>query len=90
MNYLRQFPVDGVKLDRGFVMGLPETAVDSAIVRSIIVLARELNLSLVAEGVEKPEQRDFLLAHQCHIGQGYLFARPLSSDDFEAQGWLSR
>jgi diguanylate cyclase (GGDEF)-like protein/PAS domain S-box-containing protein len=90
MNYLRQFPVDGVKLDRGFVMGLPETAVDAAIVRSIIVLSRELDLSLVAEGVEKPEQRDFLLAHHCNIGQGYLFSQPLSSEEFEAQGWLSR
>jgi diguanylate cyclase (GGDEF)-like protein/PAS domain S-box-containing protein len=90
MNYLRQFPVDGVKLDRGFVKGLPENAVDAAIVRSLISLSRELNLSLVAEGVEHASQRDFLLAHGCVIGQGYLFSRPLSSDDFEAQGWLKR
>ncbi len=90
MNYLRQFPVDGVKVDRGFVAGLPGNPVDAAIVRSIISLARELNLLLVAEGVERVEQRDCLLREQCAIGQGYLFSRPLSSEAFEAAGWLSR
>jgi diguanylate cyclase (GGDEF)-like protein/PAS domain S-box-containing protein len=90
MNYLRQFPVDGVKLDRGFVAGLPTNAVDAAIVRSLISLSHELNLSLVAEGVEHAGQRDYLLLQRCTIGQGFLFSRPLSSEVFEAQGWLSR
>jgi EAL domain-containing protein (putative c-di-GMP-specific phosphodiesterase class I) len=90
MNYLRQFPVDGVKLDRGFVAGLPGNPVDAAIVRSLISLAHELNLTLVAEGIEETEQRDYLLVQRCMTGQGYLFSRPLSSDAFEAQGWLAR
>lgn len=90
MSYLRQFPVDGVKLDRGFVEGLPSNPVDAAIVRSIIALSRDLNLTLVAEGVERDDQRAFLLAEQCEVGQGYLFAKPLSPSDFEAAGWLAR
>jgi diguanylate cyclase (GGDEF)-like protein/PAS domain S-box-containing protein len=90
MTYLRQFPVDGVKLDRGFVEGLPDNPVDAAIVRSIISLARELNLTLVAEGVERVEQRSFLLSEKCEAGQGYLFAKPLSPTAFEDGGWLAR
>jgi EAL domain-containing protein (putative c-di-GMP-specific phosphodiesterase class I) len=69
---------------------LPENVVDAAIVRSLISLSHELNLSLVAEGIERAEQRDYLLSQRCAIGQGFLFSRPLSSEDFEAQGWLSR
>ncbi len=88
MAYLRQFPVDGVKIDRGFVEGLPFSAVDMAIVRSIISLARELNLSIVAEGVEVAAQRTHLLSENCITGQGFLFARPLPADLFETQGWL--
>lgn len=90
MTYLRQFPVDGVKLDRGFVEGLPSNPVDAAIVRSIITLSRDLNLTLVAEGVEREDQSAFLLAEQCEVGQGYLFGKPLSASDFEAAGWLAR
>jgi diguanylate cyclase (GGDEF)-like protein/PAS domain S-box-containing protein len=90
MSYLRQFPVDGVKLDRSFVEGLPDNTVDTAIVRSLIALARELNLTVVAEGIERIDQRDHLLAEHCDVGQGYLFARPLSSEAFVAAGWLKR
>jgi diguanylate cyclase (GGDEF)-like protein/PAS domain S-box-containing protein len=90
MSYLRQFPVDGVKLDRSFVEGLPTNAVDTAIVRSIIGMANELELTLVAEGIERTEQRDYLLAERCRVGQGYLFAEPLSPQDFESSGWLKR
>jgi diguanylate cyclase (GGDEF)-like protein/PAS domain S-box-containing protein len=88
--YLRRLPVDGVKLDRSFLEGLPSDAVDSAIVRSLISLARELNLTVVAEGVERVEQRDYLLAERCDVAQGYLFARPLPAAVFEAEGWLTR
>lgn len=90
MAYLRRFEVDGVKLDRGFVKGLPNHPVDTAIVRSLISLARELNLTVVAEGVEDTEQQRYLLSERCEVAQGYLFARPLSVDAFEAQGWLKR
>lgn len=88
MAYLRQFTVDGVKLDRGFVEGLPDNAVDAAIVRSIISLTRELGLTLVAEGVEDHAQRTYLLSERCIVGQGYLFSTPLSVDEFERAGWL--
>lgn len=88
MAYLRQFPVDGVKLDRGFVQGLPNNAVDAAIVRSIISLTRELGLTLVAEGVEDHSQREYLVGAGCVVGQGYLFSTPVALDEFERAGWL--
>ncbi len=88
MAYLRQFPVDGVKLDRGFVQGLPNNAVDAAIVRSIISLTRELGLTLVAEGVEDHAQRTYLVGEHCRVGQGYLFSIPVAVGEFERAGWL--
>lgn len=75
--YLKQFQVHGVKLDRGFVDGVPSDATDSAIVRAIISLARSLKLRVVAEGIEYPEQRAYLIDQGCAEGQGYLFSKPL-------------
>ena len=76
-SYLKQFRVHGVKLDRGFVLGVPSDGTDSAIVRAIISLARSLKLRVVAEGIEYPEQRAYLIDQGCGEGQGYLFAKPL-------------
>jgi diguanylate cyclase (GGDEF)-like protein/PAS domain S-box-containing protein len=90
MAYLRQFSVDGVKIDRGFVQGLPGNAIDVAIVRALIGLARELNLTIVAEGVETEAQREFLLQSRCDIAQGYLLSPPISADEVERAGWLAR
>ena len=76
-SYLKQFQVHGVKLDRGFVVGVPSDGTDSAIVRAIISLARSLKLRVVAEGIERPEQRMYLLDQGCAEGQGFLFSKPL-------------
>lgn len=84
LSYLKRFQVDGIKLDRGFVAGVPDNAVDSAITRSIIALASSLKLRLVAEGVERESQRHYLLQHGCHEAQGYLFSRPLCDTEMEA------
>lgn len=84
LSYLKRFQVDGIKLDRGFVAGVPGNAVDSAITRSIIALASSLKLRLVAEGVERESQRQYLLQHGCHEAQGYLFSRPLCAAEMEA------
>lgn len=84
LSYLKRFQVDGIKLDRGFVAGVPDSAVDSAITRSIIALAGSLKLRLVAEGVERESQRHYLLQHGCHEAQGYLFSRPLCGAEMEA------
>ena len=82
--YLKQFRVRGVKLDRGFVIGVPSDGTDSAIVRAIISLARSLKLRIVAEGIEYPEQRAYLIDQGCEEGQGYLFSKPLPAADIDA------
>ncbi len=82
--YLKQFQVHGVKLDRGFVIGVPSDGTDSAIVRAIISLARSLKLRVVAEGIEYPEQRAYLIDQGCAEGQGYLFSRPLPAAGIDA------
>ena len=82
--YLKQFQVHGVKLDRGFVIGVPSDGTDSAIVRAIISLARSLKLRVVAEGIEYPEQRAYLIDQGCAEGQGYLFSRSLPAAGIDA------
>ncbi|WP_295516519.1 EAL domain-containing protein [uncultured Pseudomonas sp.] len=77
LNYLKQFPIDILKIDRSFVDGLPHGEQDAQIARAIIAMAHSLNLSVIAEGVEEQEQLDFLCAHGCDEVQGFLFDRPL-------------
>ncbi len=84
LNYLKQFPVDTLKIDRSFVDGLGKDANDAAIVKSIIALARSLQLTVTAEGIETPEQLEQLRALNCDRGQGYHFAHPLDADRLEA------
>ncbi|TBW13280.1 phosphodiesterase [Azotobacter chroococcum subsp. isscasi] len=76
LQRLKSLPVDKLKIDRGFVAGLPADGKDVAIARSVIVLAHSLGLSVLAEGIEQPEQVDFLRRNHCQLGQGYLFGRP--------------
>jgi diguanylate cyclase (GGDEF)-like protein/PAS domain S-box-containing protein len=77
---LRRFPVDILKIDKSFVDGVATEPTASALVDAMIRIAKTLKLETVAEGVERPEQADRLRALQCDIGQGYLFSRPLPSD----------
>jgi EAL domain-containing protein (putative c-di-GMP-specific phosphodiesterase class I) len=76
LAYLKRFQVDTVKIDRSFVNGLGHNAQDSAIVRSVVALARTLELSVTAEGIETPAQQAQLRLLGCEFGQGYLFGRP--------------
>ncbi|WP_457746237.1 putative bifunctional diguanylate cyclase/phosphodiesterase [Sulfurimonas sp.] len=78
LSYLSQLSIDKLKIDRSFIMHIPEASDDVAIVKTIISLARNLNLELIAEGVETKEQIDFLLKEGCHIIQGYYYSKPLS------------
>ncbi|ROM52179.1 diguanylate phosphodiesterase [Pseudomonas poae] len=85
LNYLKQFPIDVLKIDRTFVDGLPSGEQDAQIARAIIAMAHSLNLAVIAEGVETHEQLDFLREHGCDEVQGYLFGRPMPANRFEAQ-----
>ena len=81
LSYLKNFPVTSLKIDRSFVRDLPDNEDDAVIVQTIINLAKNLNIQLVAEGIETSEQVEFLLSRDCGIGQGYLFSRPVPADE---------
>ena len=82
--YLKRFPADVLKIDRSFVDGLGTDAGDSAIVAAVVRLAHRLELSVIAEGVETPEQLAHLRRLGCEHGQGYLWSRPLPADEMQA------
>ncbi|MDA8412796.1 MAG: EAL domain-containing protein [Desulfobacteraceae bacterium] len=84
LGYLKNFPIDRIKIDRSFVMDIDQSQDDRSIVEAIIAMANKLNLQVVAEGVETTVQRDFLLNLGCQEMQGFLFHRPLSEDKFIA------
>ncbi|NHZ95149.1 EAL domain-containing protein [Massilia sp. CCM 8734] len=83
LSYLSRFPIDVLKIDRSFVSDITRDANDAAIVASIIALAHNLKLSVIAEGVETAEQLDYLRRHGCDEMQGYYFSRPLAASAFE-------
>jgi diguanylate cyclase (GGDEF)-like protein/PAS domain S-box-containing protein len=89
--YLKRFPADVLKIDRSFVDGLGADAGDSAIVAAVVRLAHRLDLTVIAEGVETPEQLAHLKRLGCEQGQGYLWSRPMTADDMTAllQGQLA-
>ena len=82
LAYLKELPLDTLKIDRSFVAGLPGSHHDAAISQTIIVLAHNLGMSVVAEGVETPEQRQLLLEQGCDSVQGYLISAPLPPTQF--------
>jgi EAL domain-containing protein (putative c-di-GMP-specific phosphodiesterase class I) len=84
LSYLSGLPVDCLKIDRAFVMQLAKGGRDAAIAQAVISLGHSLGLRVLAEGVETPEQRSFLVAHGCDEGQGYLFARPAPGPSVES------
>lgn len=86
LAYLKQLPVDELKIDKSFIIDMLEDQDDLVIVRSIIDLAHNLGLQVVAEGVETAETNARLHAMGCDIAQGYYFSRPLPADEFEK--WL--
>jgi diguanylate cyclase (GGDEF)-like protein len=84
LSYLKRFPVDTVKIDRSFIRDLVIDPDDAAIVSAILAIARQLDLNVVAEGVETEEQRVFLTERMCPQLQGFLLSQPLTAEDFGA------
>lgn len=84
LSYLKKFDIDYIKIDRSFVRNLHATSDDMALCEAIIVMAHKLGLKVIAEGIETSTQRHLLAAAGCDYGQGYHFAPPLASDEFEA------
>jgi diguanylate cyclase (GGDEF)-like protein/PAS domain S-box-containing protein len=83
LSYLKRFPIDTLKIDRSFLMDIPENTRDAEIVKAIIAMAHSLNLTVIAEGVEKDPQAQYLLKNGCETMQGYLFSPPVPVPDFE-------
>ncbi|MGQ4880121.1 EAL domain-containing protein [Billgrantia sp. LNSP4103-1] len=86
LSYLKQLPIGKIKIDRSFVRDIATSRHDSAIVQGIISMAHHLGLTVVAEGIEEADQRDFLTAHGCDVFQGFFFARPMPFE--KLQGYL--
>src|SRR5690554_161169 len=83
LGYLRDFPVDLLKIDRSFITDMTERHDDAVITRAVINLAHNLGIQVVAEGVETEEQLNFLKTHRCNLAQGYLISRPIPAEDLE-------
>ncbi|MBA1261435.1 EAL domain-containing protein [Pseudomonas stutzeri] len=81
LNYLKQLPIDVLKIDRSFVDGLPQGEQDGQITRAIIAMSHSLNLSVIAEGVETQAQMDFLRKHGCDEMQGFFLGRPMPAEE---------
>lgn len=86
LSYLRQFAIDRLKIDQSFVRDLPGDGDAQAIIRAMVAMGRSLGLRVMAEGVETEAQARFLQDIECAESQGYLYAEPMRSNDFEA--WL--
>ena len=84
LSYLRQFPIDRIKIDRSFVRDLASQPMAEAMVKSIISLGQNLSLTCIAEGVETAKQREFLRNQNCPEMQGFYFSRPLEAHDATA------
>ncbi|MFC7321605.1 EAL domain-containing protein [Halobacillus campisalis] len=81
LGYLKDFPVDTLKIDKTFIDELPDNPNNAAITNTIITLGNSLKLNVLAEGVEKKEQLDYLTDNGCYLIQGYYFSRPLKAED---------
>jgi EAL domain-containing protein (putative c-di-GMP-specific phosphodiesterase class I) len=83
LSYLQKFDIDYIKIDQSFVRSLTPDSTDLALCKAIIVMAHELGMEVIAEGIETLEQHDLLLAAGCDYGQGFLLARPMPVTAFE-------
>lgn len=82
LSYLKKFPIDNVKIDRSFIMNIPDDEDDIAITKAVIAMAHSLRLKVIAEGVESERHATFLREQGCDEAQGYLFGKPMPADEF--------
>jgi diguanylate cyclase (GGDEF)-like protein/PAS domain S-box-containing protein len=80
LSYLRRFAVDILKIDQSFIQRVPDDDADSNLIRGIINMSRELGIDVIAEGVEKKTQYDFLVENGCDMAQGYYFSKPVKAE----------
>ncbi len=90
LSYLKKFPLDGLKIDRSFVLDLLTDSDDAAIVGSTVGLSRQLGLSVIAEGIESRAIADLLITMGCEQGQGYFFGKPMPAGELEGQFMVAR
>ena len=83
LGYLQQFPFDNLKIDRSFIKQIDRKPTNAIITKTIIDMAHQLKLKVIAEGVETQAELDFLVKHKCDDAQGYIFSRPLPTKEFE-------
>lgn len=83
LNYLKNLPIDVLKMDRDFIKSIMNENEEEIIVPYVIQMGHILNLQIIAEGIETKEQESFLKKHKCDIGQGYLFSKPIPAEDLE-------
>jgi diguanylate cyclase (GGDEF)-like protein len=83
LAYLQQFPVDSLKIDRSFISAMGKSPEGDTLIHTLIQLGKALNLETLAEGIEEDGQLDQLRGEQCDVGQGYLFARPVSPQEIQ-------
>ncbi len=83
LAYLKRFPLDTIKIDQSFVRDCIDDPADASLITAICAMAHGLGLAVVGEGVETPEQAEFLRRQGCHVMQGYLFAKPMPAEAFE-------
>ncbi|MNG10140.1 Phytochrome-like protein cph2 [compost metagenome] len=83
LSYLTRFPIDNLKIDRSFIYNMHENPDSLAIVSAIAAMSHSLKLKIIVEGVETHEHLSYVQELKCHMGQGYLFSKPLPSKEME-------
>lgn len=84
LSYLKRLPLDQIKIDQSFVRDITTDSSDAVMVKTIIDMAQNFGLNVIAEGVETEGQLDFLKKNGCMVFQGYLFSKPVPLEEFEA------
>ena len=83
LAYLRQFPIDSIKIDRSFIAAIGDSSAAAAVIQTLVQLGQKLGISTLAEGIEEQSQLEYLQDQQCDHGQGFLVTKPLTPPDLE-------